>query len=107
LGQSWVVDLITENSLSNPFFIESIEETKQLLQREVKKYLLDIQISLNSIHEFLGDEMGFDSYKANKLLRRAVERELGIIGEATNKLLKIELSPRFVSPQTAIEACRS
>ena len=25
------VDLITENSLSNPFFIESIEETKQLL----------------------------------------------------------------------------
>jgi predicted nucleotidyltransferase len=25
------IDLITENSLSNPFFIESIEETKQLL----------------------------------------------------------------------------
>jgi len=25
------VDLITENSLSNPFFIESVEETKQLL----------------------------------------------------------------------------
>ena len=25
------VDLITENSLSNPYFIESIEETKQLL----------------------------------------------------------------------------
>ena len=25
------IDLITENSLSNPFFIESVEETKQLL----------------------------------------------------------------------------
>jgi len=25
------VDLLTENSLSNPYFIESIEETKQLL----------------------------------------------------------------------------
>jgi predicted nucleotidyltransferase len=25
------VDLITENSLSNPYFIESVEETKQLL----------------------------------------------------------------------------
>lgn len=25
------IDLITENSLSNPYFIESIEETKQLL----------------------------------------------------------------------------
>lgn len=25
------VDLLTENSLSNPYFIESVEETKQLL----------------------------------------------------------------------------
>ncbi|WOK07415.1 nucleotidyltransferase domain-containing protein [Imperialibacter roseus] len=25
------VDLITENSLSNPFFIESVQETKQLI----------------------------------------------------------------------------
>lgn len=25
------IDLVTENSLSNPYFIESIEETKQLL----------------------------------------------------------------------------
>ena len=25
------IDLITENSLSNPYFIESIEETKQLI----------------------------------------------------------------------------
>jgi hypothetical protein len=25
------IDLLTENSLSNPYFIESIEETKQLL----------------------------------------------------------------------------
>ena len=25
------IDLVTENSLSNPYFIESVEETKQLL----------------------------------------------------------------------------
>lgn len=62
------------------------------MQREVKKYLLDIQISIDSIYEFLGNEMNFDNYKTNKLLRRAVERELEIIGEATNKLLKIEPS---------------
>jgi hypothetical protein len=28
------VDLLTENSLSNPYFIESIEETKELLYAE-------------------------------------------------------------------------
>ena len=30
----------------------------------------------------------FEQYKNNKLIRRAVERELEIIGEAMNKLLK-------------------
>ncbi|MCB0540706.1 MAG: DUF86 domain-containing protein [Bacteroidetes bacterium] len=33
--------------------------------------------------------MDFNDYESNKLLRRAVERELEIIGEATNRILKI------------------
>lgn len=32
----------------------------------------------------------FNKYESNKLLRRAVERELEIIGEAVNRLLKID-----------------
>lgn len=53
-------------------------------------YLLDISTSINSIYEYLGEKRDFNSYESNKLIRRAVERELEIIGETTNNLLKID-----------------
>ena len=35
------------------------------------------------------DDRDFNKYKENKLLRRGIERELEIIGEAINRILKI------------------
>jgi len=60
------------------------------MQLEIQKYLFDIQISINSINEYLGDKRDFNIYKENKLLRRGIERELEIIGEAASKILKID-----------------
>ncbi len=60
------------------------------MKPDVKKYLYDIQTSIESIEEFVGDIRVFSDYLENKLLRRAVEREIEIIGEAMNKLLEIE-----------------
>lgn len=56
---------------------------------EEKKLLTDIQISILSIYEHLENNLDFEIYLLNKTKRRAVERELEIIGEAINKLLKI------------------
>ena len=58
-------------------------------QLETNKYLFDIQTSINSIYEYLGEARDFFLYKKDKKLRRAIERELEIIGEATNRILKI------------------
>lgn len=60
------------------------------MKREIKKYLFDINTSIDSIFEYLGDERNFFEYQKNKLLRRGIEREIEIIGEATNRILKIE-----------------
>ena len=60
------------------------------MSHDVKKYLLDISNSIDSIYEYLGPERNFNSYESNKLLRRAVERELEIIGEAVNRLIKLD-----------------
>jgi uncharacterized protein with HEPN domain len=38
----------------------------------------------------LGDKRDFNEYLSNKLLRRGIERELEIIGEAANRILKID-----------------
>lgn len=63
--------------------------------RNVKKYLYDIKQAIDSINEYLGDNRDFFKYQENKQLRRAVERELEIIGEAVNRALLIE--PDLVS----------
>ena len=50
------------------------------MARSIQKYLYDIQQSISSIEEYLGEKRDFFAYEQNKLLRRAVERELEIIG---------------------------
>lgn len=60
--------------------------------RSLKKYLYDVQQSIISIYEYLGEKRDFFEYERNKQLRRAVERELEIIGEAVNHLLDLDES---------------
>jgi uncharacterized protein with HEPN domain len=58
------------------------------MKHEIKKHLYDVNVSINSILEHLGNKRDFKEYLKNKLLRRAVEREIEIIGEAINRILK-------------------
>ena len=55
---------------------------------EAQKLLFDIKVSIESVFEFVGEKRDFFAYKENKQLRRAVEREIEIIGEAVNRLSK-------------------
>ena len=59
------------------------------MERKIQKYLYDIKTAINSINEYLGEKRDFNIYQSNKLLRRGVERELEIIGEAASQLLKL------------------
>ena len=60
------------------------------MQPEIKKYLYDINESVESIENYLGEVRDFNIYLGNKMLRRAIERELEIIGEAMTKIEKID-----------------
>jgi uncharacterized protein with HEPN domain len=57
---------------------------------EIKKYLFDIKESIDSIEKYLGDKRDFKVYFANKMLRRAIEREFEIIGEAMSRIEKLD-----------------
>lgn len=65
------------------------------------KWLYDIKVSIDEIESFL-EENGktFEAYKENLLLKRAIERNLEIIGEAVNRINK-----QF--PEIKIENARS
>jgi len=60
------------------------------MQPEIRKYLFDISEAIVSIDEYFGDKRDFNAYRQNKLLRRGVERELEIIGEAAGRILQLD-----------------
>ena len=60
------------------------------MDSKIKKYLYDISESINSIELFIGEKRDFINYLNDKMLRRAVEREFEIIGEAMNRLIKLK-----------------
>ncbi len=62
------------------------------MDNQILKYLHDMLESINSINSYLGETRIFEEYKSNKMLRRAVEREFGIIGEAMTKIIQINPS---------------
>jgi uncharacterized protein with HEPN domain len=53
------------------------------------KLLYDFKIAIDEIDSYFETEAKtYENYRSNSLLRRAVERNLEIIGEAMNRLLK-------------------
>ena len=59
---------------------------------KIQAWLLDIIVSIDEIFEFLGDENDFTAYKNDIKTKKAIERNLEIIGEAMNRILKVEPS---------------
>ena len=68
-----------------------------------KKLLIDITTAIDSINDYLGGKRDFEEYKKNKMQRRAVERELEIIGEAMNNFLKLAPSVQLSYTRTVVD----
>lgn len=64
-----------------------------MMDREQRKLLVDVQAAIEAIDHHLQGRRIFAEYLADSTRRRAVERELEIIGEAVSKLLKT--NPEF------------
>jgi len=57
---------------------------------ELKVYLQDIIKSIDEIYSFLPDKRDFFEFQKDLKTRKAIERNIEIIGEALNRVLKIE-----------------
>lgn len=58
------------------------------MDERILKWLFDVKISIDEINEFFhNEEKDFFNYKNNLMLKRAVERNLEIIGEAINRII--------------------
>jgi uncharacterized protein with HEPN domain len=62
------------------------------MDSNIKTWLLDIQQSIDEIDEFLGERKDFLAYQKDLKTKKAVERNLEIIGEAVSRILKTDSS---------------
>ncbi|MDY6278412.1 MAG: HepT-like ribonuclease domain-containing protein [Bacteroidales bacterium] len=61
------------------------------MDSRIQVYLVDILTSIDRIESFFeGKQMRYEDYHTDWQLRLAVERSIEIIGEAMNRILKIE-----------------
>jgi len=59
------------------------------MNEKVLKCLYDIKLAIDEIDSFFSSrDKRFDEYTSDLLLKRAIERNLEIIGEAMNRILK-------------------
>jgi uncharacterized protein with HEPN domain len=59
------------------------------MNEKVLKSLFDIKLAIREIDTFLpAENISFTEYKSNLILKRAIERNLEIIGEAVNRIIK-------------------
>ena len=56
----------------------------------IQASLLDIKLCIEEIYEFLGERRDFIAYKNDLKTKRAVERNIEIVGEAMNRILKVD-----------------
>jgi uncharacterized protein with HEPN domain len=79
------------------------------MNEKVLKCLYDIKIATEEIDSFFEKQpRDFENHKQNSLLKRAIERNLEIIGEAMNRILKedpsfpLENAKRIISLRNQI-----
>ena len=67
---------------------------------------MDIIDSIDAIEgylsEFLGERRDFNVYMQKRFLRRCVEREIEIIGEATNRILRVDAAYPITSARKIV-----
>ncbi len=60
------------------------------MENEVKTWLADIQQAIHEINLFLPDNKDFINFQNDLKTKRAIERNIEIIGEAIGRILKVQ-----------------
>lgn len=66
------------------------------MEKEIKVWLSDIKQAISEIEQFLPEKKDFQEFQKDLKSKRAIERNIEIIGEAVNRILdqnpKIEIT---------------
>ena len=75
------------------------------MEDRIKKYLQDVLTAIEEIESFFDNKPKlFDDFYSDLLLRRAIERNVEIIGEAMNRILRIDESIAITNARKIVDA---
>ena len=60
------------------------------MEKEVQTWLEDIRQAIEEIESFLPEKLNFFEFQRDLKGRKAIERNIEIIGEAVNRILKVQ-----------------
>jgi uncharacterized protein with HEPN domain len=73
------------------------------MKAEIKAWLADIKQAITEIHLFLPDKTDFNTFQRDLKTKRAIERNIEIIGEAVNRIVKVEPDfPKIIDTRNRI-----
>ena len=70
---------------------------------ELKTWIYDMLTAIHEIETFLLDVPDFNAYQSDLKTKRAIERNLEIIGEAMHRVLKKDSSIQFSNSRRIVE----
>ena len=74
------------------------------MDERIKKYLTDIQKAIDEIEATVSEKgRNFDVFVSDFVFRKFVERNIEIIGEAMNRILKIEPNIKITSSRKIVD----
>ena len=75
------------------------------MEDRIKKYLQDVLTAIEEVESFFDNKPKlFDDFYSDLLLRRAIERNIEIIGEAMDRILRIDESIAITNARKIVDA---
>lgn len=73
------------------------------MEKEVQTWLEDIKQSIDEIEEFLPESRDFFEFKKDLKTRKAIERNIEIIGEAVNRILNVSPEIKITNARKIVD----
>lgn len=73
------------------------------MEKEIKVWLSDIKQAISEIDQFLPEKKIFQEFQNDLKAKRAIERNIEIIGEATNRILSYDPSIAITSARKIVD----
>ena len=73
------------------------------MEKEVRAWLEDIKQSIDEIETFLPEKLNFFEFQKDLKGRKAIERNIEIIGEAVNRILKVNPEIKITNSRKIVD----